>query len=104
VPCLAVNKPSQFLADEQVRARELLGTVTHPALGTYAQLRSPALVDGRRAAPSVPPRLGQHTAVGVGALRSAATACTSSAFASSRSPPASPARTPAASSRPLARM
>ena len=73
VPCLAVNRPSQFLADEQVRARELKGTVAHDALGTFMQLRSPALVDGERAAPTVPPRLGEDTAVVLGAIRAAAT-------------------------------
>ena len=73
VPCLAVNRPSQFLADEQVRARELKGTVTHDALGTYTQLRSPALINGERAAPTVPPRLGADTADVLGAIRTAAT-------------------------------
>jgi benzylsuccinate CoA-transferase BbsE subunit len=72
VPCLAVNTPSQYLADEQVRSRELAGTVTHAALGTYAQLRSPALVDGERAAPTVPPRLGEHTALILGAAAAVA--------------------------------
>lgn len=71
VPCLAVNRPSQFLADEQVRARELVGEVRHPALGTYAALRPPALVNGERAAASAPPRLGQHTREILGALRAA---------------------------------
>lgn len=72
VPCLVVNRPSQFLDDKQVRARELAGTVTHHALGTFAQLRSPALVNGERAAPTVPPRLGEHTAAVLGAIRAAA--------------------------------
>jgi benzylsuccinate CoA-transferase BbsE subunit len=73
VPCLAVNRPSQFLADEQVRARELAGAVSHEALGTFEQLRSPALIDGERAAPNVPPRLGEHSAEALGAIRAAAT-------------------------------
>jgi len=73
VPCLAVNRPSQFLADEQVRARELTGVVTHNALGTFAQLRSPALVGGERAAPNVPPRLGEHTSEVLGAIRATVT-------------------------------
>jgi crotonobetainyl-CoA:carnitine CoA-transferase CaiB-like acyl-CoA transferase len=73
VPCLAVNRPSQFLADDQVRARELRSSVSHPALGTFMQLRSPALVDGERAEPNVPPRLGEHTAEVLGGIRSAAT-------------------------------
>ncbi len=72
VPCLAVNRPSQFLADEQVRTRELTGAVSHQALGNFAQVRSPALVDRERAAPRVPPRLGEHTAVVLGAIRTAA--------------------------------
>ena len=71
VPCLAVNRPSQFLADEQVKARELVGEVRHPALGTYAALRAPALVNGERAAASAPPRLGEHTRDVLGALRAA---------------------------------
>lgn len=74
VPCLAVNRPSQYFADEQVTARDLLETVAHPALGTYRALRSPALVDGARAAAAIPPRLGQDTREILGALREGARA------------------------------
>jgi len=62
VPCLPVNRPSDFLDDVQVRARGLTGTVPHSRLGSFAQMRSPALVDGTRAEPSAPPMLGEHTA------------------------------------------
>ena len=74
VPCLAVDRPSEFLADAQVRARELTGPVSHPRLGTFAQMRSPALVDGSRAAPTGPPLLGEHTADVLGAKAEAVAA------------------------------
>lgn len=60
VPCLPVNRPSQFPDDRQVVARELFAAVEHPALGTFRQLRFPALIDGVRPAPSIPPTLGEH--------------------------------------------
>ena len=69
VPCLAVNRPSEFLADGQVKDRELTATVTHPRLGTFRQMRSPVVVDGVRPGPSLPPLLGEHTAVVLGGLR-----------------------------------
>ena len=74
VPCLAVDRPSDFLADAQVRAREVTGPVTHPRLGTFAQMRSPALIDGVRAQPKAPPLLGQDTAAVLGAWREAVSA------------------------------
>jgi formyl-CoA transferase len=61
VPCLAVNRPSDFIADRQVVARELFSTATHSHLGTFEQMRFPVLIDGIRPAPSIPPLLGQDT-------------------------------------------
>lgn len=63
VPCLPVNRPSDFAADDQVVARELFGTVTHPVLGSYRQMRFPATVDGERAPATRPPLHGEHTEV-----------------------------------------
>lgn len=60
VPCLPVNRPSQFLDDRQVVARELFAPVEHAILGSFRQLRFPAVIDGVRPAPSVPPLLGAH--------------------------------------------
>jgi crotonobetainyl-CoA:carnitine CoA-transferase CaiB-like acyl-CoA transferase len=63
IPCLPVNSPSDFLAEEQVRVREFLGEVSSPALGTYAMPRFPALFDGLRPPPAgAPPALGQDNA------------------------------------------
>jgi formyl-CoA transferase len=63
IPCLPVNSPTDFLAQEQVRAREFFGPVESPSLGAYSAPRFPALVDGLR--PPVagpPPRCGQDNA------------------------------------------
>jgi len=61
VPCLAVNSPTAFIQDEQVRERGLLGAVQHAALGDYPQTSFPLLVDSQREPPLPPPLLGQHT-------------------------------------------
>lgn len=74
VPCLAVNKPSEFLADAQVRDRQLTGNARHPRLGTYRALRSPAVVDGVRPPPAIPPLLGEHTEAVLRRVRSQAVA------------------------------
>lgn len=61
VPCLPVNRPSDFQHDPQVVARELFAPSDHPVLGTFQQMRFPALVDGSRPPTTRPPMLGEHT-------------------------------------------
>jgi crotonobetainyl-CoA:carnitine CoA-transferase CaiB-like acyl-CoA transferase len=61
VPCLPVNAPSDFARDEQVQHRALFQPTAHPALGEYAQVGFPALMDGERVPVAPPPLLGQHT-------------------------------------------
>jgi crotonobetainyl-CoA:carnitine CoA-transferase CaiB-like acyl-CoA transferase len=61
VPCLPVNSPADFVADEQVQARGLFQPTAHPHLGHYAQPAFPALLDGARNPAPPPPRLGEHT-------------------------------------------
>jgi formyl-CoA transferase len=60
IPGLPVNSPSDFIKDPHIRARGFFATVTHPVLGSFEQPGSPFMVDGRRAAPSPAPVLGQH--------------------------------------------
>jgi crotonobetainyl-CoA:carnitine CoA-transferase CaiB-like acyl-CoA transferase len=67
IPCLPVNSPSDFLAEEQVRARDFFGELESPQLGRYQSPRFPALFDDRRPVPAgPPPTLGQHTAALLG--------------------------------------
>ena len=60
IPGLPVNTPSDFMKDPHIRTRGFFDTVTHPVLGSFEQSGSPFMVDGRRAAPSPAPVLGQH--------------------------------------------
>jgi crotonobetainyl-CoA:carnitine CoA-transferase CaiB-like acyl-CoA transferase len=55
IPCLPVNSPSDFLAEEQVRARDFFGELSSPTLGDYRAPRFPALFDGVRPVPAGPP-------------------------------------------------
>ena len=62
VPCGRINSVAEALADEQTRARDMIETVSHPAIGDlrltglpYKFSRTPATV--RRP----PPLLGEHT-------------------------------------------
>jgi crotonobetainyl-CoA:carnitine CoA-transferase CaiB-like acyl-CoA transferase len=61
VPCAPVNTVRQALADEQVRAREMIVTVEHPAFGPLREVRSPIRTAGEVRAPARAPRLGEHT-------------------------------------------
>ena len=73
IPCLPVNSPSDFLAEEQIRVREFVGPVSSPALGDYAMPRFPALFDGARPpAAGPPPELGAGNAAVYGELGLAA--------------------------------
>jgi crotonobetainyl-CoA:carnitine CoA-transferase CaiB-like acyl-CoA transferase len=61
VPCAPVNTLAQALEDEQVRAREMIVEVEHPALGRLRETASPIKTAGAVAKPAPAPRLGQHT-------------------------------------------
>ncbi len=69
VPCLPVNSPSDFLAEEQIKVREFVGAVSSPALGDYSMPRFPALFDGARPpAAGPPPELGANNTAVYGEL------------------------------------
>jgi crotonobetainyl-CoA:carnitine CoA-transferase CaiB-like acyl-CoA transferase len=70
VPCLTVNRPSDFLADDQVVARKLFETVDDPTLGSYAQIRFPAVIDGARPAATLPLRTVELAERELGQVRS----------------------------------
>ncbi len=61
IPCLPVNTPRAFMANEHVRARSLFQPASHPHLGSYIQAAFPLIADGIREAVSAPPLLGEHT-------------------------------------------
>ncbi|MFM7530943.1 MAG: CaiB/BaiF CoA transferase family protein [Rubrivivax sp.] len=62
VPAGEVRSVAQAFASEEVRGRELLGTLAHPTLGAIPNVRSPILLDGvPPACGSAPPMLGEHT-------------------------------------------
>ena len=60
IPGLPVNSPSDFMKDPHIQARGFFSTVTHPVLGSFSQPGSPFVFDGKRAAPSSAPLMGQH--------------------------------------------
>ena len=60
IPGLPVNSPKDFMKDPHIQARGFFSTVTHPVLGSFPQPGSPFMFDGKRAAPSPAPLLGQH--------------------------------------------
>jgi crotonobetainyl-CoA:carnitine CoA-transferase CaiB-like acyl-CoA transferase len=61
VPCAPVNGVREALADEQVRAREMIIEVKHPRFGTIREVAAPIKTDGAITSPDPAPRLGQHT-------------------------------------------
>ncbi|MGH7391241.1 MAG: CaiB/BaiF CoA transferase family protein [Candidatus Rokuibacteriota bacterium] len=61
VPCAPVNTVRQALEDEQVRAREMIVEVDHPAYGVIREVASPIKTGGAVRRPAAAPRLGQHT-------------------------------------------
>ena len=60
VPCAPVNTVAEALEDEQVRAREMIVEVKHPAFGVLREVASPVKTAGT-AAPARAPALGEHT-------------------------------------------
>jgi crotonobetainyl-CoA:carnitine CoA-transferase CaiB-like acyl-CoA transferase len=61
VPCAPVNDVRQALADEQVRARDMIVEVPHPEFGTLKEVRSPIRTEGEVRHPRRAPRLGEDT-------------------------------------------
>ncbi|WGJ90021.1 CoA transferase [Achromobacter mucicolens] len=63
VPCGPIYTMDQVFEDPQVRHREVLGSVTHPALGSMPVVRNPIHFSGTPIALGLPPpMLGEHTA------------------------------------------
>jgi succinate---hydroxymethylglutarate CoA-transferase len=62
VPCGRINSVAEALADEQTRARAMIETVNHPAVGTLKLVGMPYKFSGTPAAVRrPPPLLGEHT-------------------------------------------
>jgi crotonobetainyl-CoA:carnitine CoA-transferase CaiB-like acyl-CoA transferase len=61
VPCAPVNDVREALADEQVRARDMIVEVEHPEFGTLKEVRSPIRTEGEVRVPRRAPRLGEDT-------------------------------------------
>lgn len=61
VPCAPVNTVTEALADEQVKAREMIIEVEHPEFGTMREVACPVKTDGLIGVPERAPRLGEHT-------------------------------------------
>jgi len=60
VPCAPVNTVAEALEDEQVRAREMIVEVKHPAFGVLREVASPVKTAGTPP-PTRAPGLGEHT-------------------------------------------
>jgi len=60
VPCAPVNTVAEALEDEQVRAREMIVEVKHPAFGVLREVASPVKTAGTPP-PTRAPALGEHT-------------------------------------------
>jgi crotonobetainyl-CoA:carnitine CoA-transferase CaiB-like acyl-CoA transferase len=60
VPCAPVNTIAEALADEQVRAREMVVEIEHPERGPMRIVASPVKTPGAVTAGAAP-RLGEHT-------------------------------------------
>jgi crotonobetainyl-CoA:carnitine CoA-transferase CaiB-like acyl-CoA transferase len=63
-----VNTLAEALADEQVRARDMIIEVQHPQRGPIREVASPIKTAGAVTAPAPAPRLGQHTETVLAAL------------------------------------
>lgn len=63
VPCGPIYTMDQVFEDPQVRHRQVLGSVQHPALGAMPVIRNPIHFSGTPIAVGLPPpMLGEHTA------------------------------------------
>jgi crotonobetainyl-CoA:carnitine CoA-transferase CaiB-like acyl-CoA transferase len=61
VPCAPVNSVREALADDHVRAREMIVEVKHPHYGTIREVGAPIKTAGAITNPAPAPRLGEHT-------------------------------------------
>ena len=62
IPIVPVNKPEDYLADQQIQFRRFLQSVEHPILGSYQSLGFPYRLNRTPCALNRPaPLLGQHT-------------------------------------------
>jgi formyl-CoA transferase/CoA:oxalate CoA-transferase len=62
VPCGAVRDLHEVFVDEQLAAREMVATLTHPTIGTLRLLGVPIKLSATPASVrTAPPTLGQHT-------------------------------------------
>ncbi|MBI2361505.1 MAG: CoA transferase [Deltaproteobacteria bacterium] len=60
IPCMPVNSPREFIADEQVRMRRFFVQTTYPRLGSVNHLASPFLIGGARPKVNPAPGPGEH--------------------------------------------
>lgn len=60
IPCVPVNRPEEFLADEHLRARGLVDRVDRPDIGEMHLMGAPFLLDGLRPRVRPAPELGEH--------------------------------------------
>jgi crotonobetainyl-CoA:carnitine CoA-transferase CaiB-like acyl-CoA transferase len=61
VPVAPVNTIAEALADEQIRAREMIVEVKHPHFGVLREVASPVKTEGASPNLDPAPALGQHT-------------------------------------------
>ena len=57
IPCVPVNTPLGFAADEHVQSREFITAVDHPGFGSAKQAAAPFVIDGLRPASGGVPAL-----------------------------------------------
>lgn len=60
IPCVPVNRPGDFIADEQIQARQFFTGVRYSPADEIAQVQAPFLIDGQRPQLDPAPTLGQH--------------------------------------------
>jgi len=66
IPCVPVNRPSDFISDEQVQARQFFTRVSYPPADEIAQPQAPFLVNGKRPQVHAAPALGQRDSNALG--------------------------------------
>jgi len=60
IPCVPVNRPKEFLADEHLRTRGLLAPVDRAGIGEMHLMGAPFLINGLRPSVRRAPELGEH--------------------------------------------
>lgn len=61
IPVARVNQLAELVDDPHLRATGFFDMLDDPAMGTLRFPGAPVRFDGERAAPALPPRLGEHT-------------------------------------------